>query len=227
MGVATRERKRPMSAVLAPQESNSMAEVVKRLGDIPLWRIRSCPPPGMATEQDVIDIRNRERRIFELVDGVLVEKPVAFMESAIAAVIITELSNHLRNTKAGIVTGEAGMMRLTTGLVRIPDVSVVLWDQIPGRKFPKEPIPSVAPDLAVEVLSESNTAAEMRRKLKEYFAAGCQCAWVIDPEKRDVKVYSSAIDHFTLGPDEPMSAPSVVPGFEITLTKILELAEIE
>ena len=49
------------------------------------------------------------------------------------------------------------MVRLFPGLVRIPDVAFASWDRFPDRKIPEEPIPSLAPDLVVEVLSESNT----------------------------------------------------------------------
>ena len=49
----------------------------------------------------------------------------------------------------------------------------------------------MAPDLAIEVLSESNTPAEMERKLKEYFAAGMQLVWYFDPRARTVTVYTA------------------------------------
>lgn len=72
----------------------------------------------------------------------------------------------------GLVTGEAGMMRLAPGLVRITDVPFISWERFPGRRVPTEPIPDLAPDLAVDVLSERNTEGEMSRKRREYFDAG-------------------------------------------------------
>ena len=83
------------------------------------------------------------------------------------------------------------MMRLAPGLVRIPDVSFVSWDRFPDRRVTREPVPAIAPDLAVEVLSESNTKAEMDRKLREYFAAGARLVWYLDPEDRTVRVYTA------------------------------------
>ena len=53
------------------------------------------------------------------------------------------------------------MMRLFPGLVRIPDLSFTSWDRIPGRRRPKGAVAGFAPDLAIEVLSRSNTKAEM------------------------------------------------------------------
>ena len=162
----------------------TIGDLLKRLGDIPARRVRLHPTPGTATEKDVIEILDREKRPCELVEGTLVEKPVGFEESDIACLLITALNNFVRPRKLGIVTGESGTMRLFQGLVRIPDVAFISWDRFPNRKKPKEPIPELAPDLAIEVLSKSNTKAEMNRKLGEYFAAGVRLVWIVDPRKR-------------------------------------------
>ena len=66
----------------------TLADLVERFGPMPDGRIRMDPPPGTATEQDVIDIEARESRLCELVDGVLVEKTVGIYESYLAVRII-------------------------------------------------------------------------------------------------------------------------------------------
>ena len=116
---------------------------------------------------------------------------MGYLESVIAMCIGDLLRDYMRRTKLGIVAGEAGMMRLAAGLVRIPDVSVVLWERLPGHQIPRDPIPSLAPDLAVEVLSTSNTSEEMDLKIGEYFAAGCRCVWIVEPRGRVVRIYGS------------------------------------
>ncbi len=85
-------------------------------------------------------------------------------------------------------------LRLFPGLVRVPDVAFVSWSRIPGGRVPQEPIPQLAPDLAIEVLSESNTKAEMRRKRRDFFAAGVDVVWEVDPEERTVAVYEKGQD---------------------------------
>lgn len=152
----------------------TVADLAEVVGPVPLSRIRFEPPPGTATGQDVADIHARENRLFELVDGVLVEKVVGFRRSCLAAVLIQVLRNFLADKKLGTVSGPDGMVRLGVRLVRIPDVSFVSWDRLPGRKLPSEPIPDLVPNLAVEVLSAGNTEEEMKRKLREYFAAGVE-----------------------------------------------------
>jgi Uma2 family endonuclease len=166
----------------APQNSVTIADLLKRLGGVPASRVRLYPTPGTATEKDVINVLDHENRPCELVEGTLVEKAVGFEESEIAANIIFFISSFVRRHKLGIVTGEAGTIRLFSGLVRIPDVAFTSWDRLPGGKRPKTPIPHLAPDLVVEVLSKSNTKPEMDRKLKEYFAAGVRLVWMVDPK---------------------------------------------
>jgi Uma2 family endonuclease len=216
-----------MSTVLEHGEIVTLADLLARLGNVPLDRVRFRPVPGTAVEQDVIDLHDRENRLFELVDGVLVEKPMGFREARIATVISVELELHMRESKLGIVAGADAMMRIATGLVRMPDVSVVLWENLPGRKVPPEPIPSLAPDLAVEVLSVSNTPAEIDRKLAEYFAAGCRCAWIVDVVQRSVRVYRSPSEFDLLSGEDAVTAENVVPGFGVAVSQIFRSAGID
>ena len=81
------------------------ADLVERFGPILLHRIRSHPAPGTATEQDVIDIHDREDRLFELVDGVLVEKAMGTHESFLAVAISALLRDFVKATKSGFILG--------------------------------------------------------------------------------------------------------------------------
>ncbi len=130
------------------------------------------PPPGTATERDVLEIAAREKKLCELVDGVLVEKPMGYGESILAVYIARILGDYVTRNNLGHVTGEQGMMHLSPALIRIPDVAFASWDRFPNRRWDGEPVPDLAPDLAVEVTSESNTPAEMAIKVEEYFSAG-------------------------------------------------------
>ncbi|MCA1594933.1 MAG: Uma2 family endonuclease, partial [Chloroflexi bacterium] len=125
----------------------------------------------------------------------------------------------------GIVLGEAGMLRLAPGLVRAPDVSFISWDRFPGGQLVPEPIPDLAPDLAVEVLSDGNTAAEMDRKLQEYFAAGSRLVWYVEPRLRTVHVYSSPTKFQVVGSDGTIDGGNVLPGFTISVADWFERAE--
>jgi Uma2 family endonuclease len=166
-------------------------DLVERFGAIPLDRIRTTPPPGLATEDDAIELTEKKVGIFELVDGILVGKDMGAYESMIAGEILSLLRNFVRPAKLGVVLGESGMLRLAPGLIRIPDVAFLSMDKFPGGRFPRDAALPLAPDLAVEVISKGNTPKEMAEKLRDYFAAGSRLVWYVDPQKRQVEVYSS------------------------------------
>ena len=199
----------------------TLADLLEQLGGIAPERVQYNPPPGRGTEQDVLDVFRQEKRLCELVDGVLVEKSMGYGESTLAGALIAILRSFVIPRNLGIVSGEAGMMRLTPGLVRIPDVAFASWDRFPGRRRPTVPIPAIAPDLAVEVLSESNTEAEMARKLHEYFAAGVRLVWLVDPEARTVAVYTAPEQPIqTLTEADTLDGGDVLPGFTLPLREL-------
>ena len=84
----------------------TLADLLERFGAIPAARIRYDPPPGTATEQDVITLEAREKRLFELVDGVLVEKAMGFYESFLAMRLAQFLLAFVERHVLGIVAGE-------------------------------------------------------------------------------------------------------------------------
>ena len=145
----------------------------------------------MAKLQDVIDIQNQEGKLCELVEGVLLEKAVGYNESSLAIFLAGLLNAFVIPRNLGIVSGPDGTVELTANLVRIPDVAFTNWDRLPGRRRPAAPIPHLAPNLAVEVLSRSNNPGEMPVKRQECFAAGVAVVWEVDPRARVVLVYTS------------------------------------
>jgi Uma2 family endonuclease len=194
---------------LIPKEWN-MADVRAHVGDVPLERIRTFPPPGMATEEDAL-----KKPVCELIDGILVEKAMGVYESVLALLLATEINNYLATNPIGFISGEQGPYRLLPRRMRVPDMAFVRWDRLPGRKFPRGQVLTVAPDLVVEILSPSNTRKEMDDKLKEYFKAGVRLVWYVDPEKRTAEVYTSPADFEQLDADGILDGRDVLPGFKL------------
>ena len=207
------------TAIEAPEEVHeTLADVLERIGKVPLARIPAWPPPGMAKEKHVLAaLEASDKRLFELVDGVLVEKTMGVQESYLAAFLIHVLSDFLMRHDLGFVLGADGMARLAPGLVRIPDVSFISWQKVPDRRIPRVPMLGFAPDLAVEVLSPGNTPQEMERKLQDYFAAGVNLVWYINPANRTVEAFTSAGTSTLLREDEGLSGEPVLPGFLLPL----------
>jgi Uma2 family endonuclease len=198
----------------------TMEDLLHELGDIPAGRVLLDPPPGKATEADVLWLSEHEDRLCELVDGVLVEKAMGFRESTIAIIIATALRAFVAPRRLGIVSGADGLVRLARKLVRIPDVAFVSWGRIPGGRFPKEPIPQLALDLAVEVLSAGNSEREMERKLEEYFAARVRLVWIVDPRAKSIAVYSDKSKAHPLVLADTLTGGDVLPGFTLNLAEI-------
>jgi Uma2 family endonuclease len=191
----------------------TVADLLAHFGPIAHRRIRQEPAPGTATEQDAIDIHDREKRLYELIDGVLVEKASGVQESFLASLIARFLSEFAGQHDLGFVLGADGMARLAPGLIRIPDVSFVSWRRVPSHRIPRVAMLGFAPDLAVEVLSPSNTPLEMNRKLQDYFTAGVSLVWYVDPGNRTVQVFT-AVDQATfLQEDQNLNGDPVLPGF--------------
>ena len=203
----------------------SVANLQQHLGGIPLERIRLYPPPGMATEKDLLALLDdREKRICELIDGVLVEKTIGYYESQIALLIGHFIHSFLDQHNLGIVLGEAGTLRILPEQVRIPDVAFIRWERFPNGKLPREPVPALAPDLAIEVLSKGNTEPEMQRKLRDYFAAGVRLVWYIDPESQTATAYTAADQSTAIGRDGVLDGGDVLPGFTLSLTELFAKA---
>ncbi len=198
----------------------SLADLLDDLGGIAPDRVLFRPAPGRATERDLLRINDRKEVLCELVDGVLVEKPMGATESLLAGAFIQYIRNYLERHELGTVLGADGTLRLRPGLVRVPDVSFISWDRIEGDEFPHDPIPELAPDLAIEVLSEGNTRKEMERKLREYFTHGARLVWIVDPQDRAVDVYTSPDDRRRLRNGQTLDGGDVLPRFRLPLRKL-------
>jgi Uma2 family endonuclease len=214
-----------MTPQVTHQESPAWTAVdlVDRFGPIPLSRVRLDPPSGAASEEDVVAIHDREGRLFELVDGILLEKTAGTYEAWLAMRLGRLLGNHVEQHNLGLVLGADGMLRLAPGLVRIPDVSFLSWERLPTRAVPDTPIAQLAPDLAVEIISRSNTRREMERKLDEYFDAGTRLVWYVYRLDRQVHVYDAPDRCVVLDENDTLDGGTVLPGFNLPLTELFRL----
>jgi Uma2 family endonuclease len=203
------------------QRFETMADALDQLGDVAPHRVRLSPPPGQATERDLLRIHAKSDRLYELVDGMLVEKVMGYLEGSLASWISFLLQRFLEENDLGNLAGADAAVRLLPGLVRIPDVSFVCWERLPVRgQIPDEPILSLAPDLAIEVLSEGNTKKEMQRKLKDYFLAGVRLVWFVDPMRRVIEVYTASDQSTVLTENNTLEGGEVLPGLLVPVREV-------
>jgi Uma2 family endonuclease len=209
-----------MPPTKAPARANNLGELLEQLGDISPRRVLLRPPPGTATEKDLRKLLDHSDKLYELVDGVLVEKVMGYGESCLGADLIRLLGVFLDQHDLGDLAGADASMRLMPRLVRLPDVSFVRWEKLPGRKRPTQPIPDLVPDLAIEVLSEGNTRGEMSRR--EYFVSGVELVWLVDPAKRIVTVYTSPDEGTVFTESDTLDGGKVLPGLSLPVKRIFE-----
>ncbi len=209
--------------IAVPAKFENAAEWLHALGDVPPDRIVMDPWPGTATEQDLLQFVERDKRLVELIDGTLVEKPVGLDEAVIAQWVAYHLMSWIVPRKLGVVAGGDGTMRMRNGRVRLPDVSFITTERFAALPRPRPPIPEIGPDLAVEVLSPSNTSREIDQKLREYFESGTRLAWVIDPPSRTVVVYVVP-DHPAqkLSELDAIDGGDVLPGFSVAIAEFFK-----
>jgi Uma2 family endonuclease len=196
------------------------ADWLASLGGVPLERVRMRPLPGTATEADAL-----RHNCVELVNGTLVEKAMGQKESRLAMQLVYLLIGYLQTHDLGWVSGPDAAARMTDENVRLPDVSFFRWDQFPGSVMPDEKVAGVSPRLAVEVLSESNTSAEIAMKLAEFFASGTALAWVIDPRKRTAHAHTAPEAFTELTDADTLEGGPVLPGFRVTLADLFSAAD--
>lgn len=153
---------------------------------------------------------------YELVKGALVRMaPVNLEHGQIALRIGARLLAHVEPRGLGAVAVEAGY-RLASDpdTVRGPDVSFVATARIPteGRSTG---FLTIAPDLAVEVVSPDDTAAEIEAKVQDYIAAGTRMVLVVHPRTQTVTVYRPDGSARVLRAGEAIDGADVVPSFSL------------
>jgi Uma2 family endonuclease len=220
MTIAFAPRNRTSGA--AAKALPTLADLLEDLGGISPARIVYRPGMSPATEKDVVEYQAKGHRLFELVDGVLVEKAMGLWESFLAGAILAALHAFVAPRKLGKVSGEAGMLRLfpNLNLIRMPDVAYISRKRLEDADAWGKAVPQLAPDLAVEVISEGNTAAEMERKRDEYFKAGVLLVWIVNPVSRTVDVYTPGSPAVTMSSSQILDGGPVLPGFTLNLAEL-------
>lgn len=195
-------------------------DLFQRLGAIPLSRLQMTPAPGSATEQDVVELQIREDRLCELVDGMLLEKVMGSYESMLAMELGILLGQYIRTANLGRLLGESSLLRLAPGVIRSPDLSFVTNQQLTQLPPSQGRIWELAPALAVEVISQGNTAEEMRAKLRDYFTHGVREVWYLYPAEQAVHVFADVASVRVVTAPGILRESAVLPGFELDLSRL-------
>lgn len=159
----------------------------------------------------------------ELSRGQLVREPrPGARHGWLAARLFRAIDGHVRERELGAAVIETGfLLPLHPATVRGPDVAFISKERLPPGEVPTGFWP-LAPDVAVEVLSPSNTAAQMQEKVLEYLEAGSRLVWVVDPRSRTVTVWRPPARGRVLREEEVLDGVDVVRGLRLEVADIFD-----
>lgn len=162
-------------------------------------------------------------RLFEVINGQRQEKkPMSAAAMMLASELVQCLGTFARQHKLGSAVME-NLFRLGPNLPnRRPDVAFVSFSRWLRPEIPVEDTAAwdVVPNLAVEVISPTNTAWETVTKIRQYFQAGVQLVWVVYPNERCVHVYDSPAGSRIVQESDSLDGGTVLPGFQLSVKEL-------
>lgn len=163
--------------------------------------------------------------LYEVIDGQVVEKPPRSAYSAwLASRFQNALGPWVEQRRLGrVVTEMLFWIDRAKDLQRRPDVAFVSSERWPlDRQIPDEEAWDVVPDIAIEVVSRSNTAAAVQAKIRAYFKAGVRQVWVVHPLTAEVYLYDSPKSVRIFERADVLDGGSLLPGFQLPLASVFD-----
>jgi Uma2 family endonuclease len=178
----------------------------------------------VATEKPVRRYTARQLEgLYEIVDGRIVEKTDVGARELLAA---NDLADFLKAIPAVAALGRILVemifdLRPRVDRHRRPDVAFVSYRRWPKKK----PVPDglswpVIPDLAVEIISKTNSALAVKQKLREYFEAGVRRVWVVYPETREIEDYAGPTSVTIVEARGTLDASALWPGVKLKVGRL-------
>ena len=180
----------------------------------------SMSPARSITDEELLNLSDDGNR-YEVVDGELVVSPGAGLRhEQIVAELVMRLRAYAKERRLGAVLTSNLLYVLPSGNRRGPDVSFIAADRMAALP-PDTVFPQLAPDLAIEVLSPSDSPRRVQDKVGEYLEAGVRLVWIIDPENHRAVIYRALSSVGQIGAGGALDGEDVVPGFRCALSELL------
>jgi Uma2 family endonuclease len=178
-------------------------------------------PARTITDDELLQLPEDGNK-YEVVDGELVVSPGAGLRhERVIMRLATRLGLFVDERQLGEILGSNLLYKLSSGNRRGPDLSFIAAER--AAALPLDTVfPQLAPDLAVEVLSPSDSLPRVLVKVAEYLACGVRLVWVIDPENRRAAVGRALTGIREIGPDGELEGEDVLPGFRCRLSDLLD-----
>ena len=200
----------------------NLAELLHELGDIDEDRIVWDIEPGTAT---IDDMQDDAFPMCELIDGTIVRKAMGKEESIFALCLGSYFIEYIRLTNGGQLSGEAALVRLFPQTTRAADLAFTSRARLDTQPNDRSAIATLIPNLMVEILSISNRPGEIKRKRTQYFQAGVELVWQIDPRRQIVDVFTDVDTSTRFTVSDTLDGGSILPNFSIVLADLFSLYE--
>jgi Uma2 family endonuclease len=161
-------------------------------------------------------------KVLELVRGQLVvREPPSTLHGVVAANLTVELGVFVRKERLGLVSAQDTGFKIDRDpdTVRGPDLAFVSLGRL--ERIPATGYAELAPDLVVEVLSPNDRPGEVLAKIGDFLAAGTRLAWLVDPRRREARIFRSDGSVAVIGENGALDGEDVVPGFSCPLAAVL------
>ena len=175
------------------------------------------------TDDELLAFGSENDTKYELTEGKLIAMPPAGVKhGAITARLLAAIGAHVYQNKLGeVFDGQTGF-RLSLDFCFSPDISFVSRERLDLLSPDADKLFHGAPDLAVEVLSPSDSISKTSKKMALYLAHGTRLGWMIDLKNKVAHLYR-ANDSVQIVPgDRMLTGNSVLPGFRVSLNRIFE-----
>ena len=182
--------------------------------------IQDMPPGSLVTADELLNLEIPDKSV-ELVRGrLVVREPPGYRHGAVAAELLRVIMNHTRAHGLGqVFAAETGFKLVSDpDTVRAADVSFLSAGRVP------QPHPSgyaaLGPDLVAEVMSPTDRPGAVLAKVADWLEAGTRLVWVIDPMRREARVYRADGSVLVLREGDALDGEDVLPGFSCPLMAV-------
>lgn len=162
---------------------------------------------------------------YELVDGELVDMDGKPVHGAITGEIYLLLRGHVGRNNLRFDVGVNTGFQMDPFTLRFPDVHVTSWERMDEYDEDAPGWPGFAPNVAIEVVSASNTPRELDRKTSEYFANGTLAMWIADPGPRSVTIRRPGESDQVFGPEDVVDGSPEIPGFACAVADVFSVLD--
>ncbi len=185
--------------------------------------IENPPEKKIWTDAEFMAL-NEDGHRYEIVNGELIDMGNSGAKHGyVCSILMICLGGYVLQQKLGAMFDSSTAFKMKSGNKRSPDISFVAKERLQGLEELPDGFLEGAPDLAVEILSPSNTVEEIYNKLVEYFENGSRLVWVVNPKEHYVLVYRSSQEpDRLLKSTDSLDGEDIVPGFSLPVTDLFQ-----